>query len=137
MAEPLDTIKSILAVVGPIAGCGGIWAYLAERQKSRTPLAVAIADSQAAIADAVATQTKLIMDEHARDRNDLRRIVARQGRKLEKLSRDVVECNKHHRACEENLTYVRGQISQMMSDAAAGTLVVNPHPLKDQVDVAD
>lgn len=134
-ADFLETAKSIFAVVGPLIGTGGIWAYLVERQKARAPRAVA--DSQALIADALADQYKLILDEHTKDRNDLRRIVVKQGKRLTKLARDVEECNKHHRNCEAELAEVKARIECYLSEPPAPTLVVNPHALQDQFDAPD
>lgn len=140
MSDILGTAKAIFTFVGPFIGGGSvasIWTYLSTRHRTRHSSPAAMAESQAAVAEALAGQTKAILDEHARDRDDLRRIVVKQGRRLTRLVRDVAECNKHHEACEANLAYVRAQIAQMMSDPSAPALVINPHPLKEQLDAAD
>lgn len=135
MTDVVGVIKNVAAIVGPIVGGGGIWAYLAERRRAHNPALVGM--SQAKIAEAVAVQTQIILDEHARDRADLRKIVSKQGRRIAKLARDVAECTKHHRICEENLADVRILLQTMGGMPPADTLVINPHSLKDQLDAAD
>lgn len=134
MTDTLGAIKTVFAFLGPITTGAGFWAYLTERQKTRKSALSIVAESQASIANAVAGQVTLILAEHAKDRTDLRRIVAKQGRQLARLARDVADCNKHHKACEDNLAYVRAQIAQMIGAGQPATSdFINPHTLKDHL----
>lgn len=125
----IEAAKNIWALIGPVAGGAGFWAYL----KSRTSKPAEIGASNADIASALAEQTKVILAEHHKDRRELRNQVNRQGRDIRGLTKAVAECRQHHAECEDNLTKVRTQIDQMVQDSrVATTLIINPHePLKE------
>lgn len=129
-----ETVKTVAAVIGPIVGGGGLWAWL----RSRTSAPAEVAASQASIAEALAMQTKVILSEHAKDRRGLRVQVDRQGRQIAKLTKDVADCNIKHNDCESSMSRMQDAMDKMVAEGnVASTFIINPRALKEHVDAPD
>ena len=121
MTSFLETAQAVGAVIGPFAGCAGVWAYFTARHKHKVAAPAAMLASQADLVEALNTQTKVLLNESAKDRRDLKRRIDRQGQKITRLEGQVAHCQEKHSECETNLTQVRAQIDQMMREGAVAT----------------
>lgn len=111
----MTPLETIIAVVVPFVSGGGVWAYLASRQKGRA----SITHSQAALVSALNAQTETLLAESAKDRKDLKRRIDRQGVKMNRLEKQIAECREKHSHCETNLADVRAEIEKLMQGPVA------------------
>lgn len=101
--DVIETLKTVGALVGPFIGAGGMWTYLARRAKLREPrqsTPAAMLTGQADFADMLNAQTKLLLEESAKDRKELRGRINRQGMRLARAEKSVADCQTKHLECE-------------------------------------
>lgn len=116
MIDYIETAKAGAIILGPILGCTGMWTFLNARQKVRAAAPAQMLTSQAGLVAALNAQTKILLDEHAKDRRDLKRRVDRQGTQITQLGRKVADCNDHRAECEATLASVKEQVDRLMAD---------------------
>lgn len=121
MIDIETTLKLVGAVVAPIASASGMWAYLSARHRARLNAPASIVASQADLVAALSEQTKVLLDESAKDRRDLKRRVDRQGAQLAKVTQKVSECEDRHEECETRVVGLQAQITEIMRDNPPAT----------------
>lgn len=120
----IETFTAIIAGIAPLLSGGGMWAYCAARHKAKQNAPAAMLASQADLTAALSAQTKILLDESAKDRKDLKRRVDRQGAKITRLEARVAVCQDKHADCEANLLEVRDRIERMLRE---GPVATYPH----------
>jgi hypothetical protein len=107
-----ELLTAALALAAPILSGGGVWAYLSARQKTK----VSIASSQTDLVAALNAQTKMLLSESAKDRRDLKRVVARQGAQLSRVVKEVADCHTQHAECRVTVESLQRQIDILASE---------------------
>lgn len=124
MESVIEIFKATALVVAPILSGGGVLAYMTARHKAKQAAPAQMLASHADLVTALNAQTKILLDENAADRNDLKLRIDRQETKVVRLEGQVAECQHKHSDCETSLAEVRAQIDRMMR---RGTVATYPH----------
>ena len=126
-----EVSKMIAVAMGPLLGSAGLWAWLSTRTKAKADAPAAITSSNADLVAALKDQTKLLLEEHAKDRRQLKGRVDRQGKELTRLGREVAECHRRHAHCEGELAnlreHMKREIDKLMAEPVAGYVIGEPH----------
>lgn len=120
-AETARSLKPFVPLFTLVCGgaSGGIWAYLAVRQKTTVSAPADLTTSQAGMAAMLNGQTQIILNESAKDRKDLKRRVDRQGKQLTMLANKVSDCETRHNECETTVAALKAHIDKhIVKDSA-------------------
>jgi len=121
MIDVAETAKAVGSAVGVIFGGGGVWAFMAARQRIKRSGPAQITTSQAELAKALGGQTQILLEESAKDRRDLKKRLDHQGRQISRLSKDVAECQTKHLECELKASELKIQVETLLRNSPIAT----------------